>query len=88
MPANGSNITESVGAYQDFNEIKNHYSQNGVKAAVSAAQQGMILHEAGNNKLHCAKSSTDHNEILQGEIVCSNNQVVCSNNKVVFTALI
>jgi len=82
MPASGADFTESVGSYEDINEIKNNYRLATIPASI---QSGMLFSRSTDDRLtHRASAGQDY-LVFQGEPVCADNEVVCAANKVVVT---
>lgn len=79
MPEDGSDFVESVGSFQDINEVKNHHRGAAEPAEI---QPGMLHSRSTDNRL-IHRTNGQSYLIFQGEPVCVNNEVVCVNNQVV-----
>ncbi len=79
-------LTDAVVPKQELNRYKNHHRGTVVPDALTP---GALFSKSTTNELHhTTVTGTEGPKILQGNIVCANNEVVCANNEVVFAGII
>lgn len=70
--------------YQDFNNIKNNYSQNAPQVNLASPQPGMIVSDSNDNRAWHKLVAAGFAELLQaGGVVTYENEVVCYEGEVV-----
>ena len=87
MPADGSDLAiDEVVPKQELNEYKNHHRGTIIPEALTP---GALFSKDTTNELHhTTETGVEGPKILQGQIVCANNEVVCANNEVVFVGIL
>jgi len=79
MPEDGSDFTESVGSFQDINEIKNNYRGPDVPSAI---QEGMQHSRSTDDRLIQRASVGQNYLIFQGDILCIDNEPLIMDNEI------
>lgn len=74
-----------------YNGLKNNWHQSDPLTNMTDLQPGMKPSDSDDNKLwHIVLKQGVKTalEVLQGDILCGNNEVLCANNQVLFTPYI
>jgi len=74
--------------YQQYNRIKNHWRQADPRTNLDEATAGIIMSDSDSNRLYHITAAGVFLELLQGNILCGDNEVLCGDNEVLFTPYI
>lgn len=75
-------------AYQDLNDMKNHYSRAAPQEELTSPQPGMIVSDNVDNRLWHKLVAAGFAELLQaGGVVTYENEVVCYEGEILTCGL-
>lgn len=82
-------VSGDLFSFQQANRMKDAWHQADPRTNLSNPQPGMALSDSDSNKRYhtvTKQGVTAFLEVLQGDILCADNEVLCADNEVLFAA--